>query len=125
MTGAGSPEERFASLAEALLADSRVGEGRMFGSQVLKVTGKVFVMLVKGRLVLKLPAERVQALVTGGAGKPFDPGHGRPSKEWVAVVLADADWQALAREARDFVASASGTRRPRKSRKEAKEKSPK
>jgi TfoX/Sxy family transcriptional regulator of competence genes len=125
MMRAGPAEERFAMLAEALLADRRVGEGRMFGSQVLKVAGKVFVMLVKGRLVLKLPAERVQALVTGGGGKPFDPGHGRPSKEWVAVELGDADWQALAREARDFVGSASATRSTRKSRKEAKAKSAK
>lgn len=125
MTRAGPAEERFASLAEALLADPRVGEGRMFGSQVVKVAGKVFAMLVKGRLVVKLPAERVEALVTGGAGKPFDPGHGRPSKEWVAVELGDGDWQGLAREALDFVGSAAGTRRTRMSRKEAKEKSPK
>jgi TfoX/Sxy family transcriptional regulator of competence genes len=57
----------------------------MFGSPVLKVGGKVFAMLVKGRLVVKLPKERVERLVASGTGKPFDPGHGRPSKEWVAV----------------------------------------
>ena len=50
--------------------------GRMFGSPVLKVAGKVFATLVKGRLVVKLPKPRVEDLRPPG-GKPFDPGHGK------------------------------------------------
>lgn len=76
----------------------------MFGSMGLKVGGKVFAMLVKGRLVVKLPKERVEALVASGGGEYFDPGHGRIMKEWVAVEPGNGDWQSLAREAKHFVA---------------------
>lgn len=40
--------------------------GRMFGSPVLKVAGKVFATLVKGRLVVKLPKPRVEDLLASG-----------------------------------------------------------
>lgn len=76
----------------------------MFGSSGLKVGGKVFAMLVKGNLVVKLPKERVDALVASGKGEHFDPGHGRLMKEWVTVGSgAEAAWVALAREAKGFV----------------------
>lgn len=97
-------DDRFASLADALLTDPHVSEGRMFGAQGLKVGGKVFAMLVQGRLVVKLPAERVKALVDAGVGDPFDPGHGRLMKEWITIPLAtDVDWLALATEAKDYL----------------------
>jgi TfoX/Sxy family transcriptional regulator of competence genes len=38
----------------------------MFGSPGLKVSGKVFSMLVKGRLVVKLPRQRVEAIIAEG-----------------------------------------------------------
>jgi hypothetical protein len=79
----------------------------MFGSPVVKVGGKVFAMLVKGRLVVKLPKERVEELVASRRGKPFDPGHGKPSEEWVAVDAgASRRWRSLVDEAQTFVASA-------------------
>lgn len=97
-------EQRFGSLSDSLLADPGISEGRMFGSQGLKIGGKVFAMLVRGRLVVKLPAERVAALVAAGAGELFDPGHGRLMKEWITVLPgADVDWQALALEAKTYV----------------------
>lgn len=78
----------------------------MFGSPGLKVRGKVFAMLVKGKLVVKLSRARVDGLVASGTGEYFDPGHGRLMKEWVAIGLAaKKEWTALAREARDFVSS--------------------
>lgn len=99
-----SAEDRFASLAEALLADAGVSEGRMFGSQGLKVGGKVFAMLVKEQLVVKLSAERVEALVDAGVGDRFDPGHGRLMKEWIAIPSGTGvDWLALAREAKSYL----------------------
>lgn len=100
-----APEARFATLAEALLGDPSVSEGRMFGADGLKAGGKIFAMLVKGRLVLKLPGQRVEALVAAGAGERFDPGHGRVLKEWIAIEPeAGEDWLSLATEAKDFVA---------------------
>jgi TfoX/Sxy family transcriptional regulator of competence genes len=80
----------------------------MFGSPVLKVGGKVYAMLVKGRLVVKLPTDRVEALMASGLGDRFDPGHGKPSKEWVAIdAVASRRWRSLVNEAREFIASAS------------------
>lgn len=76
----------------------------MFGSEGLKVADKVFAMLVKGRLVVKLPAARVDELIADGVGDRFDPGHGRLMKEWLAVGRqANVDWQALANEALGYV----------------------
>lgn len=111
-------ERLFGRLAARFLADPRVSEGRMFGSDVLKVDGKVFAMLVRGELVVKLQQERVDQLVASRTGAPFDPGHGRPSKEWVTIPPRHGrDWQELASEALELVGSSAGrTRRsgPRK-----------
>lgn len=97
-------DETFGAVAAELLADPAVSEARMFGSQGLKVGGKVFALAVKGQIVVKLPQTRVEALVADGAGRPFDPGHGRLMKEWVAVPPGGAlDWLSLAREAHDYV----------------------
>jgi len=53
------------------------GPKRAFGATSLKTDGRIFAMLVKDRLVVKLPAARVTQLVEDGAGEHFDPGHGR------------------------------------------------
>ena len=92
-----APDARLESLNEALLRDDNVTPAKMFGSQGFKVRGKVFAMLVKGRLVVKLPRERVEALVASGRATPFDPGHGRLMKKWVAVEPdTPGAWTALA-----------------------------
>lgn len=98
-------EELFGSVAETFLGDPGITGARMFGAQGLKIGGKVFAMLANGKLVVKLPKERVDALIAAGDGEPFDPGHGRLMKEWVAVGPgAKDDWLSLAGEAKDFVA---------------------
>jgi len=77
---------------------------RGFGADALKVGGKIFAALSNGKLLLKLPAARVAAMIADGSCEPFATG-GRPMKEWVlASPKRIADWAALAREARDFVA---------------------
>jgi TfoX-like protein len=102
-------EARFAALVEHFADRPRVtppdAEGRRaFGSCALKVEGSIFAMLQDGRLVVKLPRERVSALVATGTGEPFGAGKGRPMKEWVAVPDADdALWRTLAEEALTFV----------------------
>ena len=103
-------EERWASLVETMLAQGAAtygsdGPQQAFGSTSLKTDGKIFAMLVKDRLVVKLDRRRVDELVEAGDGRRFDPGHGRLMKEWLDVASADEErWLALATEAEAFVA---------------------
>jgi hypothetical protein len=103
--------ERWEALVAAMLADGGAtygnegGAQRAFGSTSLKTDGKIFAMLVKDRLVVKLPAARVEELVSQDIGERFDPGHGRIQKEWLSVRGADPErWRALATESEAFVA---------------------
>ena len=102
-----SAEPRFQQLAAALLPDPEVTEATGFGATPgMRVKGKIFAMLAKGELVVKLPKERVDELVASEAGTHFDPGHGRLMKEWASVPEDSAeDWERLAREALQFVGS--------------------
>lgn len=79
---------------------------RGFGSATLKVHGSIFAMLVSDRFVVKLPADRVAALIDADDGEAFHAGKGRPMREW--VVISDRDrrrWQSLAEEAFQFVST--------------------
>jgi hypothetical protein len=109
-----SPEEHFAMLVEELRSHPDVSppaessqSKKKFGSSALKVKHKIFAMLVEGKLVVKLPEQRVDALIVSGVGEPFDPRHdGRLMKEWVTVgPTSEEQWLELAREAMEFVAS--------------------
>lgn len=106
------PEERFNALVDEFRASPGVsvpGEPgrRGFGSSALKVNGSIFAMIAGGRLVVKLPRDRVDILIGTGTGAPFDAGKGRVMKEWLTVMADDQEtWLALAREALDFVGSA-------------------
>lgn len=99
-------EERFASLAGTMAGRRGVtlAGGRGFGSGTLKVEGRIFAMVTRGDLVLKLPARRVSELLAAGHGHAFDAGKGRPMAEWVAIDAANPSWRELAEEARTFVA---------------------
>ena len=77
--------------------------GKMMSSYGLKVNGKIFAMFGRRQFVTKLPEARVEALVSAGDGKRFDPGQGRQMKEWVVVPDGKADWVKLAKEAYQFV----------------------
>ena len=78
--------------------------GRGFGSSALRVDGRIFAMLVRGRLVVKLPASRVDELVAAGDGERFDANKGTPMREWLALDPASSvEWEPLASEALSFV----------------------
>jgi hypothetical protein len=101
------PTKLFDAVVQAVEHEPSTGTGRGFGSSGLKVGGKIFAMLVEGKLVVKLPHDRVQELIAHGYGMPFALGHGRLMREWVAIPASDADrWIRLAEEARAFVAPA-------------------
>jgi hypothetical protein len=101
-----APEERYEDLVIELVdtmgvTPPRGGSG--FGRTALRFQDKIFAMLVRGRLVVKLPAERVDALVEGGDGVRFDANKGRPMQEWFSLDPASGrGWLSLAREALDF-----------------------
>ncbi len=112
---AGSPaaEEavrRFEDVVDGLVGRPGVTPprgGSGFGRSALRWENKIFAMLVRGRLVLKLPADRVDALVRGGDGVRFDANKGTPMKEWFSL---DPDsglgWLPLAQEALEFARAA-------------------
>lgn len=102
-------EALFEQLVVRFSADPSVtlpsaGKGGKFGASGLKVDGKIFAMLARGELVVKLPKERVDELIASRGARRFDPGHGRELKEWVMIGPDDSrSWPALAEEARQFV----------------------
>src|SRR5689334_11384782 len=99
-------EERFERLVDELVGVEGVSPpspGRGFGSSALKYRGKIFAMLVRGNLVVKLPKARVAELVAAGEGRHFDANKGAPMKEWFALAEPSGlSWSALAREALTF-----------------------
>jgi hypothetical protein len=105
-----SPQARFAAVVAALVnaegvAPPEPGQSNKFGSSGLKVHGKIFAMLVRDRLVVKLPRRRIDALISAEHGERFDPRHdGRLMQEWLVLApSSDLDWLTLATEAMQFV----------------------
>jgi hypothetical protein len=104
-----SPVDRYADLIDELVPVAEVTPprgGAGFGRSALKFRNKIFAMLVRGRLVLKLPADRVEALVAAGEGVHFDANKGTPMREWFSLDAdSGLDWLPLAREALKFAGS--------------------
>lgn len=97
------PDETFDTVCAALLAEPGTSEGTGFGSMPgVKVDGKIAAMLMDGRLVVKLPAERCRELEASGGAEPLRMGK-RTMREWVAVEHGRGDWVALGLEALAYV----------------------
>jgi hypothetical protein len=109
------PDERFEDLVDELLGIEGVtppSGGGGFGRSALRFHGKMFAMLVRGQLVVKLPATRVDALVDDGEGVRFDANKGTPMKEWFSLDPGSTvDWLPLSHEALDFARSNRTDRR--------------
>lgn len=86
-----------------------------FGSDSLRVDGKIYAALTRSRrLLLKLPPSRTAKLLAAKRAERFESG-GRVMNGWVTLTPDQAgDWIALADEARAFLAAA--TKPERKSR---------
>jgi hypothetical protein len=103
-----TPQARYADLVRKLSGSSGVtslSEGKGFGSSgQLKVGGRIFAMLVRDHLVLKLSRQRVDELVADRDGTRFDAGKGKPMREWFILSTASKKrWLPLAKEALEFV----------------------
>jgi hypothetical protein len=105
------PEERYEDLVGELLGTAGVTPprgGSGFGRGAVRFQNKIFVMFVRGRLVLKLPAARIDALVADGDGVRFDANKGTPMREWFSLdPESGLPWLPLAREALAFAAATS------------------
>lgn len=102
-----TPEDRYDDVVSGIVGTPGVTPprgGSGFGRNSLRYNGKIFAMLVRGRLVVKIPATRVGELISAGHGGPFDAGKGTPMREWFSLdPESDLEWLPLAREALDFV----------------------
>jgi hypothetical protein len=117
--GAAGPQERFDELVDEFAGRPGVtlpgqdGGPSRFGSSALKVHGRIFAMLVRDELVVKLPKARVDQMVEAGEGVRFDANKGTPMKEWLVLAgSSKASWSALAGEALAFVRGARAGARP-------------
>jgi hypothetical protein len=101
--------DRYEDLVDELVGIPGVSPprgGSGFGRGAVRFQKKIFVMFVRGRLVLKLPAGRVDELVGAGEGVRFDANKGTPMKEWFSLdPQSSLSWPPLAREALEFARS--------------------
>jgi len=110
--------QRYASLARELTRTRRVAQPvgkKGFGSSGLYVGGKLFAFVsYKDRLIVKLPAGRVEELIAQGEGAHWNPrSSGRALREWFVLRSSSGlAWSGLAREAMEFVASPTRGRSP-------------
>jgi hypothetical protein len=101
---------RYARLVRALAKNPKAAQpigARGFGSSGLYAGGRLFAFLSrKDRLVVKLPAGRVEELVAQGEGARWNPRlTGRAFREWFVLRPSSRlKWLSLAAEAMEFVA---------------------
>jgi hypothetical protein len=105
-----TPEQRYEDLIEEFLGEDGVlppPGGSGFGRGAIRYRRKIFAMFVRGQLVVKLPRNRVDELVSEGHGVRFDANKGPPMKEWFSLdPESGLAWPPLAREALSFAREA-------------------
>jgi hypothetical protein len=94
----------FGRLAHAFGGTPGVTRAKVFGYAALKIHGKVFATVADGRLVVKLPPERITELIAQGHGQTFI-GYGKVMRGWIQLITTDDDdWRCFAEEARAYIA---------------------
>jgi hypothetical protein len=61
-----------APIVDAFEENAKATGRRSFGSNGLKVNGKLFALFTQRTMVVKLPKDRVVSLVASNVGEPFD-----------------------------------------------------
>ena len=90
----------FDQIAAEYLAKPGVTYGRIWHNDGLKVNNKIFAMIVRDQLVVKVEAGQAGQLIDAGDGVAFEPRPGRRMKEWVVVGSAeDQLWRRLIADA--------------------------
>jgi hypothetical protein len=100
-------ETLFWDLADHLLQEPGMTRSTMMGYPCLRANGAFFACVERktGRLIVKLPADRVWELVRSGRATSFAP-NGRTFREWAAFSQPNRkEWTAMLDEARRFVSS--------------------
>lgn len=90
--------------ADPKVAATIEGGMKRFGaSGELRVDGKMFAFCSMGRLIVKLPREKVSAWVTDGRGQPCVMGQ-RTMREWMTIgPERQGEWLAVAMESKRYV----------------------
>jgi len=103
MSPLSAPEGPYGRVVKALMAESNVTYSR----NTLWVKRKMFAYCNKeGRLLVKLPSERVNELIASGKGMRFGSDKGPVVKEWLTVDPSLREkWLPLAKEALKFVST--------------------
>jgi hypothetical protein len=99
--------EIFDPIAQEHLALPETDMGRMFGTEGLRVRGKVYAFVAHaGALVVKLPSSRIDELIADGRAERMRM-RGNALREWAELApTSGADgWRAAIDEARSFVRS--------------------
>lgn len=102
-----TPKELYLKISNKLFLYPEITQNKRngFGSG-LRANGKVFAMLSKDELVVKLPPERVSELIALKEGKPYIHGGGKIMRDWLAIESGSEEkWFAFAKEAMDFSSS--------------------
>ena len=74
------------------------------GAQGIKRDGKMFVMFLKGNILVKVPPKRVSEIIASGDGQAYDPGTGKPMKNRVLIPQAKKDlWIKYSTEANNIL----------------------
>jgi hypothetical protein len=96
--------ELFDQIAASYASEPGVTYGLGWHNEGLKVDGRIFAMVVRDGLVVKVPADQAADLVEAGQGAAFEPRPGRKMREWVVIDRLDpTSWRRLIADAHHYV----------------------